>query len=142
LFRDLSDKLFTSEIIEPRGEQRLESETRLDAKHKSTEWGNSDVPQEEVSSTKISENRKLYDRQKAMTIKPTLEDLGKFILQLNLLIIELSNLSWICFFPILISSYFLLMSDVNYDPLFIRKGHSFLFIVFSYCTLAIVRRKF
>lgn len=76
LFRDLSDKLFTSEIIEPRGEQRLESETRLDAKHKSTEWGNSDVPQEEVSSTKISENRKLYDRQKAMTIKPTLEDLG------------------------------------------------------------------
>ncbi|XP_010052614.2 switch 2-like [Eucalyptus grandis] len=61
LFRDLSDKLFTSEIIELRGQQRLESETRLDAKHKSTEWGKSDVPQEEVSSTKIAENRKLYD---------------------------------------------------------------------------------
>ncbi|XP_030462305.1 switch 2 [Syzygium oleosum] len=76
LFHDLSDKLFTSEIIELHGEQRLKSETHLDAKHKSTECGNSDVPQEEVSTTMISKNRKLYDQQKAMTSKPTLEDLG------------------------------------------------------------------
>ncbi|XP_048127013.1 switch 2 isoform X2 [Rhodamnia argentea] len=76
LFHDLSDKLFTSEIIELHGGQSLESETHLDAKQKSPEWANSDVPQEEVSTTMISKNRKPYDRQKPMTSKPTLEDLG------------------------------------------------------------------
>lgn len=119
MFHDLSDKLFTSEIIELHGEQRLESETHLGAKHKSTERANSDVPQEEVSTTMIAKNRKPYDRQKAMTSKPTLEDLGKFTLQLNVLIIESSNLSWICFLLIIISSSFLLTSGVNYDPCFI-----------------------
>ncbi|XP_031255317.1 switch 2 isoform X1 [Pistacia vera] len=78
LFRDLSDKLFTSEIIELHEKQRQEYGQRPKTEQELTEIGTHIIPSKEVSSslTSGSETVKSADLWRAMTDKPLLEDLG------------------------------------------------------------------
>lgn len=80
LFRDLSDKLFTSEIIELHEKQGQEPERRHHRKQESNELVKISVSSEQDSTigpeiTTISSDAK----NKKTSSKPTLEDLGKFI---------------------------------------------------------------
>ncbi|KAF6166842.1 hypothetical protein GIB67_026621 [Kingdonia uniflora] len=78
LFRDLSDKLFTSEIIES-NENRLQAYGRQnDEKSGATIVGNCGIPAKEASeaSSSDSEARKSDESNIAMTNKSMLEDLG------------------------------------------------------------------
>ncbi|KAM7495098.1 hypothetical protein LguiB_029707 [Lonicera macranthoides] len=78
LFRDLSDKLFTSEIIELHGKRGQEYEQHRSAKQDLNKLGMylvpSEVVKEEVSSA--SETCKSNDLERNTRIKPVLEDLG------------------------------------------------------------------
>ncbi|XP_057955769.1 switch 2 isoform X2 [Malania oleifera] len=78
LFRDISDKLFTSEIIELHGEQRQEQEHSYSTKQDLTELGTHFVPLMEASRTFSSqlEIRKPNDTDGCLIAKPMLEDLG------------------------------------------------------------------
>ncbi|KAK9285315.1 hypothetical protein L1049_024506 [Liquidambar formosana] len=78
LFRDLSDKLFTSEIIELHEKQGQEHGHNHSTRQESTELGNCFVSLKEASVTfsSGSETRKPNDLERASTNKPMLEDLG------------------------------------------------------------------
>ena len=82
LFRDLSDKLFTSEIIELHEKRGQEYELHRSAKQDLNKLGMYLVPpeavKEEVSSA--SETSKRNDLERNTRIKPVLKDLGEFIL--------------------------------------------------------------
>ncbi|KAL3509339.1 hypothetical protein ACH5RR_028740 [Cinchona calisaya] len=77
LFRDLSDKLFTSEIIELHEKQGMEHGNHESAKLDFTELQMCFLPQKEETkkSTEASEDSKTKDASKR-TVKPGLEDLG------------------------------------------------------------------
>ncbi|KAF5732568.1 switch 2 [Tripterygium wilfordii] len=75
LFRDLSDKLFTSEIIELHGRQGPEHRSHADEKQVITEVGSDSVPFEEASLGSPS-GRKPSDSERTLISKPILEDLG------------------------------------------------------------------
>lgn len=80
MFRDLSDKLFTREIIELHEKQGEDCEHCHGEKHELSEHGNSSVPSGKASPTSLgSEIRTAVDSKKASN-KPALKDLGKFIL--------------------------------------------------------------
>lgn len=77
LFRDLSDKLFTSEIIELHKNKELEGS--LPARESdSTQLGTNLIHQDE-SATPGHMNRKLIDLERTSTSKLTLEDLGELL---------------------------------------------------------------
>lgn len=78
LFRDLSDKLFTSEIIELHEQQGAEHGNRESAKLDLTELQMCFLPQKgkTKTSTEVSENSKPKDASRK-TVKPVLEDLGE-----------------------------------------------------------------
>ncbi|XP_022149686.1 switch 2 [Momordica charantia] len=77
LFSDLSDKLFTSEIIEMHGEKEMKEGHAPNTNQNSSKAGTS-VPSEETDavSSIVSEPRKPTHSGKTAPIKPTLEDLG------------------------------------------------------------------
>ncbi|KAJ4977054.1 hypothetical protein NE237_002160 [Protea cynaroides] len=77
LFRDLSDKRFTSEIIESH-EKRGEEYEPQNRKAGPTELGKNLVPSKEESESFLSglKSRESDDLDKAITDKPMLEDLG------------------------------------------------------------------
>lgn len=81
LFRDLSDKLFTSEIIELHEKQGQEDGHHLSTKQGLTELGNNFVSSKEVGVTfsSESETRVPSDSERAKTSKPALEDMGTLI---------------------------------------------------------------
>ncbi|OWM91055.1 hypothetical protein CDL15_Pgr023388 [Punica granatum] len=75
LFRDLSDKLFTSEIIELRDSKELEGGSLPTRESDSTHLGTHSIHQDE-SATSISVDTKAIDPERTATTKLTLEDLG------------------------------------------------------------------
>jgi hypothetical protein len=92
LFRDLSDKLFTSEIIELHEKQGQEDGHHLSTKQGLTELGNNFVSSKEVGVTFLSESetRVPSDSERAKTSKPVLENMGTivffFVIQFILLL--------------------------------------------------------
>lgn len=76
LFRDLSDKLFTSEIIELHEKQGQEHGLHHSAKQDSTDLGMYFVPSLEPGKTFTSESSKANDSERDTAIKPALGDLG------------------------------------------------------------------
>lgn len=80
LFRDLSDKLFTSEIIDLHEKQQQEHGLHHSEKQELTKLGNSLIPSKEFgpASSSGSEIRITSDSKKASTSTPVLEDLGNF----------------------------------------------------------------
>ncbi|XP_015881521.3 switch 2 [Ziziphus jujuba] len=78
LFRDLSDKLFTSEIIDLHEKQQQEHGLHHSEKQELTKLGNSLIPSKEFgpASSSGSEIRITSDSKKASTSTPVLEDLG------------------------------------------------------------------
>ncbi|KAM4093428.1 hypothetical protein ACB094_06G115400 [Castanea mollissima] len=78
LFRDLSDKLFTSEIIELHENQGHKHGDHLSTKKGLIELGNNFVSSKEVGVTfsSESETRVPSDSQRVKTSKPVLEDMG------------------------------------------------------------------
>lgn len=80
LFHDLSDKLFTSEIIELHEKQEHEPGIHHGKKQELTKLGNSFIPSKESgpASSSGSEIRITSDSKKASTSTPVLEDLGNF----------------------------------------------------------------
>ncbi|PON74862.1 Switch [Trema orientale] len=77
LFRDLSDKLFTSEIIELREKHGEDREHCHSREQELTELGNSSVPSGKTGPMSLlgSENRTTNDSQRVSS-KPALKDLG------------------------------------------------------------------
>lgn len=80
LFRDLSDKLFTSEIIELHERQRHEHGQNLNSKDGLTERGTNFISSEEVGATYSSE----FETRAS---KPVLEDMGMLVFVLLMLIL-------------------------------------------------------
>ncbi|KAJ7981486.1 Switch 2 [Quillaja saponaria] len=78
LFRDLSDKHFTSEIIELHEKQGKEHGHYHSAEQGLIELGNNFRPVKEASVTRLSpsEDRVSVDSERATNTKPVLEDLG------------------------------------------------------------------
>lgn len=74
LFRDLSDKLFTSEIIELNEKQGQQDKDPPSRKQELTELGNSSAPPEEPSPVPSPESE---NDSKKTSSNPMLEDLGK-----------------------------------------------------------------
>jgi len=81
LFRDLSDKLFTSEIIELHEKQGQEDGHHLSTKQGLTELGNNFDSSKEVGVifSSESETRVPGDSKWAKTSKPAFEDMGTLI---------------------------------------------------------------
>lgn len=77
LFRDLSDKLFTSEIIELQKEKELEGSLPA-RKSDSTQLGTDFICQDE-SDTSVYTNRKATCSERTSTSELTLEDLGELL---------------------------------------------------------------
>ena len=82
LFRDLSDKLFTSEIIELHENQGHKHGDHLSTKKGLTELGNDFVSSKEVGITfsSESETRVPSNSERVKRSKPVLEDMGRLIL--------------------------------------------------------------
>ena len=78
LFRDLSDKLFTSEIIELH-EKGLENEHCPGRKQDLAELGMYFLPSKGANEMTSSETSKPKDTERPFTTKPVLSDLGKHI---------------------------------------------------------------
>lgn len=78
LFRDLSDKLFTSEIFELNEKQTQKELYRT--KQESTKVGSDHVSLKEVdvASSSVSEARSTNDSEKRLTSQPVLKEVGKF----------------------------------------------------------------
>ncbi|KAF5481306.1 hypothetical protein F2P56_001968 [Juglans regia] len=78
LFRDLSDKLFTSEIIELHEKQGDQNGHSLSTKHRLTEPGNNFVSlkEEGITRSSQSETRVCNDSVTDKASKPVLEDMG------------------------------------------------------------------
>lgn len=86
MFRDLSDKLFTSKIIELHDKQREDQEDCHSRKQELTELGNSCVPSEKAGSKlSLGSEIRTTNNSKKASSKPALENLGKFILYFFLL---------------------------------------------------------
>lgn len=82
LFRDLSDKHFTSEIIELHEKQEQEHEHHHSNKEELTKLGNNFIPIKEAgTSSSGSQIRITSPSKKASTSTPVLEDLGNFLIQ-------------------------------------------------------------
>ncbi|EXB44640.1 Putative DNA repair and recombination protein RAD26-like protein [Morus notabilis] len=73
LFRDLSDKLFTSEIVELNEKQGQQDKDPPSRKQELTELGNSSAPPEEANPVPSPESE---NDSKKTSSNPTLEDLG------------------------------------------------------------------
>lgn len=82
LFRDLSDKLFTREIIELHKGQEQEHRYHCSSQEETTKLGNSFIPPKEAGQTSSSalKTRITSDPNKASQSTPVLEDLGNFII--------------------------------------------------------------
>lgn len=80
LFRDLSDKLFTSEIIELHEKQGKDDGNCSTMTNELPEIMSCFLPQKQVGATIVSksENNRSIDDDSATTNKPVLEELGKF----------------------------------------------------------------
>lgn len=76
LFRDLSDKLFTSEIFEMHEKQGQKEGYCHGTKQESTEIAC--VKEVGVTSSSMSETRTISDSEKALTSQPVLKDVGKY----------------------------------------------------------------
>ncbi|PIN25831.1 Transcription-coupled repair protein CSB/RAD26 (contains SNF2 family DNA-dependent ATPase domain) [Handroanthus impetiginosus] len=92
LFRDLSDKLFTSEIVELHGKQEKENDHNRNATLDST--GHGDSPQKEIESRDSAEceGDELKDRRKKRG-DPMLKDLGVVYAHRNEDIVNLRSMS-------------------------------------------------
>lgn len=80
LFRDLSDRLFTSEIIEPQKKQGQKRGNDSDGKDKSAEHGTHFVYSEEgLAGTSNPEIQECNSLEKVTTKEPVLKELGKIL---------------------------------------------------------------